>query len=157
MHTLRGFVSVVALGFALFLGACGSPAPSGDGVDHVSNELTGGCRWDCPKCPPNQVCSMLACREICPGKKTCDVMAKCAAGYSWSDKLCNCVRDRKATASCTTNEDCRLFSDYCTGCDCRALSQNDADPTCDGPGVRCFADPYGTSTATCVNGTCSLQ
>jgi hypothetical protein len=59
-----------------------------------------------------------------------------------------------APGSCTTAADCRLFSDYCTGCDCRALARGDKDPTCDGPGVRCVADPCMTKVAACVAGKC---
>jgi hypothetical protein len=56
--------------------------------------------------------------------------------------------------ACASDEDCRLFSDYCTGCDCRALAKGEADPTCDGPGVRCIADPCMNKAATCQNGAC---
>lgn len=54
-----------------------------------------------------------------------------------------------ATAACTTDADCRTFADYCTGCDCRALAQGEADPVCSGLGVRCFADPCMQHTAAC--------
>lgn len=50
--------------------------------------------------------------------------------------------------------DCRLFSDYCTGCDCRALAPGASDPKCKGPGVRCIADPCGRKRAACMEGTC---
>jgi hypothetical protein len=59
-------------------------------------------------------------------------------------------------AECKTDADCRTFSDYCTGCDCRALARHETDPVCKGPGVRCFADPCGGQTATCQNGQCVL-
>ncbi|HVJ18754.1 MAG TPA: hypothetical protein VM686_25205, partial [Polyangiaceae bacterium] len=57
-------------------------------------------------------------------------------------------------ASCQKDADCRAFSDYCTGCDCRALSVTDPDPKCDGPGVRCFADPCLNVKVACDNGRC---
>jgi hypothetical protein len=64
------------------------------------------------------------------------------------------VDQAPAPGACTADEDCRLFSDYCTGCDCRALAKGDPDPTCDGPGVRCVADPCMTQAAACQNGAC---
>jgi hypothetical protein len=59
-------------------------------------------------------------------------------------------------AECTTDADCRIFSDYCTGCDCRALATAEADPVCDGPGVRCVADPCMGRAAVCEAGECTL-
>jgi hypothetical protein len=58
--------------------------------------------------------------------------------------------------ACTTDADCRTFSDYCTGCDCRALSVNEKDPLCPGPGVQCLIDPCLGQTAACVAGRCAL-
>jgi hypothetical protein len=56
--------------------------------------------------------------------------------------------------TCTANDDCRLFDDYCTGCDCRALGRNDPNPTCNGPGVQCIQQPCAFKVAGCVNGRC---
>ena len=39
-----------------------------------------------------------------------------------------------AMGACGTDSDCRLFDDYCTGCDCRALGKSDPNPTCSRPG-----------------------
>ncbi len=65
------------------------------------------------------------------------------------------VRDGgSAPAGCKIDSDCRLFADYCTGCDCRALGKGEADPTCSGPGVRCVADPCRSLVARCVEGRC---
>ncbi len=60
------------------------------------------------------------------------------------------------TGGCTSDADCRLVADYCTGCDCRSLSTDEPEPTCDGPGVRCFADPCMNLTAACdvATGAC---
>ena len=62
-----------------------------------------------------------------------------------------------AAGACTTDADCRLFADYCTGCDCRVLAKDDKDPTCDGPGVKCFADPCMKKTAVCEAGKCTAK
>ncbi len=57
--------------------------------------------------------------------------------------------------NCQTDADCRAFSDYCTGCNCRALSITEPDPACDGPGVRCLVDPCQNAQVGCNQGRCS--
>ncbi len=94
-----------------------------------TTEAQSGCRTICPKCKPNQICPKYACYLDCSSHKP---------------------------GSCTVSTDCRLFDDYCTGCDCRALSSNEKDPVCSGPGVRCFAQPCLNHTAACFNGTCTV-
>jgi hypothetical protein len=59
------------------------------------------------------------------------------------------------TTQCTVDTDCRAVADYCTGCDCRVLAASAPDPTCDGPGVKCFADPCMGKVARCEAGTCT--
>jgi len=98
-------------------------------TEDTSEAQTGGCRVVCPKCPPNQVCPKIACYLDCNSHKP---------------------------GSCTQDTDCRLFDDYCTGCDCRALSTSQKDPVCNGPGVKCFAEPCLNHTAACVQGTCTV-
>jgi hypothetical protein len=56
--------------------------------------------------------------------------------------------------ACRVDSDCRVFDDYCTGCNCRALAKGDPDPTCSGPGVRCLVQPCLRKTAACVGGHC---
>lgn len=58
---------------------------------------------------------------------------------------------------CRTDADCRTFSDYCTGCDCRALSICQQDPRCPTPGVQCFRDPCQGQEAFCRAGACALR
>ena len=58
------------------------------------------------------------------------------------------------TGACKQDGDCRAFSDYCTGCDCRALGKDDRDPACSGPGVRCLVDPCRDKVAVCREGRC---
>jgi hypothetical protein len=57
---------------------------------------------------------------------------------------------------CHGDGDCRLFDDYCTGCDCRALLTTEADPRCTGPGVRCLRQPCGMARAVCEVGVCKV-
>jgi hypothetical protein len=58
---------------------------------------------------------------------------------------------------CSQDADCRTFSDYCTGCDCRALGKHDPDPVCNGPGWNCAVDPCSQTIAVCRDGTCQLS
>ncbi len=57
--------------------------------------------------------------------------------------------------NCQTDADCRAFSDYCTGCNCRALSITEPDPVCSGPGVRCLVDPCQNVQVGCNQGRCT--
>jgi hypothetical protein len=57
--------------------------------------------------------------------------------------------------NCQTDADCRAFSDYCTGCHCRALSITEPDPTCEGPGARCLVDPCQNVQVGCNQGRCA--
>jgi hypothetical protein len=62
-----------------------------------------------------------------------------------------------ASRPCVTDADCRLFDDYCTGCDCRVLLRADPDPTCPGPGVRCLRQPCADRVAACQQGECIVR
>ena len=44
-------------------------------------------------------------------------------------------------AHCFSDADCRVFADYCNGCNCIALGVAQPDPHCNGTLVQCFADP----------------
>lgn len=55
---------------------------------------------------------------------------------------------------CVTDADCVVTADYCRACDCRALPKTAQAPACDGPGVRCFADPCATKKPVCQAGKC---
>jgi hypothetical protein len=59
-----------------------------------------------------------------------------------------------AAAACATDADCRVVSDYCEGCACRALASSEADPTCKGTLVQCFVDPCQGQRAVCKSGAC---
>ncbi len=117
------------------------------------------CNASCGICAgPDEFCTMQAC-EPKPKGHTCTVIALCIAGYHWSSTKCTCLPDGggKKPGTCTTDADCRLEADYCTGCNCSALASSESLPVCSGPGVRCFADPCMGHTAACVGGTCSVN
>jgi hypothetical protein len=69
----------------------------------------------------------------------------------------SCISKCAPKPECTVDADCRLFDDYCTGCDCRALASSTAAPACAGPGVRCLREPCGGHTAKCDAGKCAVN
>jgi hypothetical protein len=60
-------------------------------------------------------------------------------------------------ARCAKDADCRLFSDYCDGCACRALAAGQGDPVCKGTIVTCLVDPCEGKQAACNAGTCAVR
>ncbi len=108
------------------------------------------CNASCGICtPPDGVCT----QQIC--EPTCVQTQLCIRNFHWSPNECRCVPD--APGACASDADCRLFDDTCTGCDCRALSNDDPDPICNGPGVACFAEPCAFKVAQCVAGHCEAN
>jgi hypothetical protein len=97
-------------------------------------------------CPAGQVCCNRSCGICTPPGGLC------------TQQLCEDdgggLGGGSGTSACKTDRDCRIFSDYCTGCDCRALGRNDGDPVCTGPGVRCLVDPCLNKVAACEAGRC---
>ena len=79
--------------------------------------------------------------------------------------LVGCAHDAKPTgtgpspmdpsAVCTTDDDCRIESDYCDGCACRALTRAETVPACKGRTVQCLVDPCQRKRAACLVGTCT--
>lgn len=124
---------------------CG-PATCGPGLV-CCNESCGICT------PPDGVCIQLYCE---PEGNQCGDVAVCRPGFEWSKERCACVPSTPPPL-CRKDADCRLFSDYCTGCDCRGLVTREAEPNCGLPGVRCVADPCGGQRAACVAGQCVAQ
>jgi hypothetical protein len=62
----------------------------------------------------------------------------------------------KPLPECSCDADCRLFSNYCDGCECVALSVGEQDPICKGDIVQCLVDPCRGAEAQCVAGQCVL-
>jgi hypothetical protein len=58
--------------------------------------------------------------------------------------------------ACRIDEDCRLFDDYCTGCQCLALRTSDPNPKCAGPGVKCVQAPCANKMAACQSFRCAV-
>lgn len=126
-------------------GVCNPPPGCGPGVACPA-VCYGTCR---PKagtpcgsktCGPGTVCCNASCGICTPPDGAC------------TQQVCPPPPNR-----CKADADCRKFSDYCVGCNCRALSVCQPDPTCPTPGVQCFVDPCFNKEAFCNAGTCALR
>ena len=81
---------------------------------------------------------------------------RCKSGYVCevnADGTAECVPAAPAP-ECKTDADCRLFSDYCEGCNCVALGRGEPEPKCTGMIVQCFVDPCLGVEARCEYGSC---
>ena len=164
-------------------GAGGSGPDAGVGAPCASSEscnkglvcttVDGDCKAP-PGCGPS-----VACPAVCYG--SCRMVsddagagAPCGPGRCGKGTVCcndscgictppggGCTKQlcpkEPAPAPCSTDNDCKVEADYCTGCDCRALGVKQSLPACPGPGVACFVDPCFNRTARCVNGGCVAQ
>jgi hypothetical protein len=128
--------SILSLSFGLALIATLSFGASGCGHGGAGNGVACGKA----RCAAGDVCCNASCGICTPPGGVC------------TQQVCT----DPGAASCRTDADCRLFSDYCTGCDCRALPTGAPDPTCSGPGVQCLVDPCQQKSAVCKNGACMV-
>jgi hypothetical protein len=112
------------------------------GVCRAASDDAGGPTCGSVQCKKGQVCCNDSC-GICT-----------EPGGGCTKQLC--PKD-PAPAPCSTDADCKVEADYCTGCDCRALGVKQSVPACPGPGVACFVDPCLNKAARCVNGGCVAQ
>lgn len=58
------------------------------------------------------------------------------------------------SASCHAHTDCRVVADYCAGCDCLALHQQESLAACQREPVTCLVNPCEQEVARCVHGKC---
>ena len=91
-------------------------------------------------CAAGMVCCNASCGICAPPNGACIQLA--------------CDPKPPAGGACRTDADCRLFDDYCTGCDCRALARSDPNPVCNSAGVMCYRQPCGLKVALCQSGRC---
>ena len=113
------------------------------------------CNETCSVCVhPGHTCPARACSPALP----CVDTVLCIRGFHWSPQLCVCVPDLPGSTQdqCATDADCRPFSDYCAGCNCRPRSTGEPEPVCSGRDVQCVADPCLGEVAICVEGQCTL-
>jgi hypothetical protein len=153
MHLRATMVPLLALAA---LAACSSGQRRGEASDvgttsrgsSGSGTTTDGVACGPTACPKGQICCNKSCGICTPPDGFC------------TQQLCETAADAAAGGgggACKQDSDCRTFSDYCTGCDCRALGKADKDPTCAGPGVRCIVDPCRDRSAACQDGRCVLR
>ena len=120
---------------ALLLGACAADAtaePSNDEAVDTQALVAprpGGCATIL--CLPTQHCV-----------EHCDGTASCVPSIPGPK------------VECSRDADCRLFSDYCEGCNCVALGPGESEPKCTGNIVQCFVDPCLHLEARCEHGSC---
>jgi hypothetical protein len=174
---MNRFAFLVLASFVTLFSLSGCAADTDSGEPALTDEqLRGGCRYDCPRCHPGQVCPRYLCRLICPpGVSLCGATL-CRNGDVCCNASCGictppgglCTQQVCGTepppppppaGACTTDADCRAVSNYCDGCACNALSTTDPDPVCSGTIVNCFVDPCFNHTAVCntTTHTCELQ
>jgi hypothetical protein len=145
---------------------CASSATCGKG--QVCTTEDGVCNRP-PGCRPGMICPTVCfgtCRAAAPTPTPCGPTT-CAAGQVCCNKSCGictppggfCTQQvcEPSTSPCKTDWDCRKFSDYCEGCNCRALSVCEKDPVCTGGLANCFVDPCFNKEAYCKAGTCALR
>lgn len=91
--------------------------------------------------------------EALVARNPCD-RVRCKEGFS-----CEVVKGRAycSPSECATDADCRLEADYCGGCNCRALAEDESVPECKGDTVACFVSPCLGQVAKCVSGSCVAQ
>lgn len=133
-------------------GLAALPSCSATGINTSPPPVVVG---DAKACASSNACGSA---EYCTTEDgVCNAPPGCGPGQVCPALCYGLCAPRPAQGSCSSDADCRTFSDYCTGCDCRALSIKDPDPTCSGPGVRCFADPCMNQAAHCTEGKCVLR
>jgi hypothetical protein len=91
-------------------------------------------------CTPSEYCCSPTCGECAPQDVVCIAIA-CEPPSTWA---------------CNSDADCRVASDYCTGCDCRALGPGGTLATCPGTGVQCLTDPCTSKVARCIDSQCAV-
>jgi len=146
----RAFGLMLLGGLASMLGCSGEAPPASDDASPNAEELRRR-RAPCASsddCRPSQFCTTEIgdCNRP-PGCRPRDICPAVCYGV---------CQPRREPAECRRDADCRTFSDYCTGCDCRALANGEPDPVCPGPGVQCLIDPCFDQSAQCVDGQCVL-
>jgi hypothetical protein len=135
------------------------------GAGQICTTEDGTCIPWSPPCASPAGCSAV-CSGTCrprDGGPVCG-HTTCGAGMHCCNQSCGictlpgglCTTQVCDQSSCTKDEDCHLVDDYCTGCDCRALTQSASLPACSGPGVQCFVAPCLGRTARCVNQRCTV-
>jgi len=131
-----GWIAVIAAASMMY--ACLGP----DDVSNAGPEQEDAILAESSKDLLVDPCALVRCRagtqcEVQAGKATCVPMPP--------------------KPECASDKECRLFSNYCEGCACLALSTSEPNPVCKGTIVACLLDPCRDSEARCVRGQCVLD
>lgn len=84
-------------------------------------------------------------------------LVRCRAGTQCEVQDGRAVCVPTPAPECTSDKECRTFSNYCGGCSCQALDDGEVDPVCKGDIVACLIDPCLNTKAACVRGECVLS
>lgn len=84
-------------------------------------------------------------------------LVRCRAGTQCEVQDGRAVCVPTAEPECKSDKECRLFSNYCDGCQCLALDDGEVNPVCKGDIVACFVDPCRNAEARCIQGQCVLD
>ena len=92
-------------------------------------------------CSGGDVCCNRSCGICAPPDAAC------------TQQICEPQEDRSGGA-CNSAADCRLVDDYCGGCNCLSLTEDEQPPRCQDP-VQCLIAPCENRVAVCSNGRCA--
>lgn len=156
MNALKSSLSLIITAFVGVgcAGNVGGPGSSGGttsvgvgGASSTGGASGAGVTCGTVTCPTGQYCCNASCSMCAPPGVACIQIACLGTGGSGS-----------GVGSCASDSDCRIYDDYCKGCNCRAVPANIAvDPAC-GPSdmVNCFVEPCLNKRALCSNGQCTV-
>jgi hypothetical protein len=122
----------------------GSSSHSGGGTATGAGGTTSGITCGTKVCGTGQYCCNASCSMCAPMGAACIQIACSTTGGA-------------GNTQCSSAADCRLFDDYCGGCNCRALLQSAPDPTCSGTTSSCLIAPCAVNPnyhPVCTNGQC---
>jgi hypothetical protein len=160
LHTQRGGEAMRQISSSLWsmtvvLGiACGPIAGPGSGGASSMGGATsvggaggssGTVKCGTTVCQDGDYCCNASCSRCAPRGVLCTMVACTGSGGA-------------SGTGCTSDSDCRLYDDYCMGCNCRAVPASIAvDPAC-GPQdmVQCLVEPCLNQRAVCSNGQCTV-
>ena len=91
---------------------------------------------------------------VAPGAHPSCATILCRAGYVCEESCGSASCVPVTRPECTKDADCRLFSDYCGGCNCLTLGPKEPNPKCTTGQVQCLVDPCRNLEARCEHGSC---
>ena len=131
---------LAAVGFGCQVSSAdGVAEPIAEAPEELFNSSPGGVYCGYHRCEVDEVCCNEGCGTCAQPGVSCDRGA--------------CMQPPE----CSKDADCAPEADYCVGCDCVAVSQDERIAECPGPGVSCLADPCLKKRAVCQNQRCIIE